>query len=191
MELGEKVVRGMTENALKNKYNGGNIPMGYIIDPEQHFQIDPIAAPVMMEIFTLYANGSSVKEIIDKLTKRGIRSIRGGAITYNIINTILKNRRYIGELRYRDIVKLDGVPPIISKKLFDRVQGLLAKNKKAPALYSFLLPNQKVINFSLLQIFPLHCNPFQLISHLPHSAAIGRLNHGAKVFGFDRRVDFA
>jgi len=70
VELGEKAVRGMTENALKNKYNGGNIPMGYIIDSEQHFQIDPIAAPVIIEIFTLYANGSSVKEIINKLTRR-------------------------------------------------------------------------------------------------------------------------
>ena len=30
-ELAEKIVRGMTENALKCKYNGGTIPVGYKI----------------------------------------------------------------------------------------------------------------------------------------------------------------
>lgn len=31
-ELSEKVVRGMTENVLKGKYNGGTVPIGYVID---------------------------------------------------------------------------------------------------------------------------------------------------------------
>ena len=31
-ELSEKVIRGMTENALKKQYNGGNVPTGYYID---------------------------------------------------------------------------------------------------------------------------------------------------------------
>ena len=95
VELGEKVVRGMTENALKNKYNGGSPTFGYIIDKEQHFQIDPVIAPIITEIFTLYANGSTVKEIVDMMDERGIRSMRGGAITHNIVTAILKNRRYI------------------------------------------------------------------------------------------------
>ena len=40
-ELSEKVVRGMTENVLKGKYNGGTIPIGYTVDEEKFFQIDP------------------------------------------------------------------------------------------------------------------------------------------------------
>ena len=35
-ELSEKVKRGMTENALKCKWNGGGIPVGYFIDNEKH-----------------------------------------------------------------------------------------------------------------------------------------------------------
>ena len=31
-ELSEKVVRGMTENVLKGKYNGGTIPIGFKVD---------------------------------------------------------------------------------------------------------------------------------------------------------------
>ena len=31
-ELSEKVIRGLTDNALKCKYNGGTVPIGYYID---------------------------------------------------------------------------------------------------------------------------------------------------------------
>lgn len=31
-DLSEKVVRGMTDNALKCKFNGGTLPIGYVID---------------------------------------------------------------------------------------------------------------------------------------------------------------
>jgi hypothetical protein len=46
---------------------------------------------------------------------------------------MLKNRRYIGEYKYRDVITADGVPAIIPQDLFDRVQERMAKNKKAPA----------------------------------------------------------
>lgn len=46
-ELSEKVVRGLKENALKCKFNGGTVPLGYTIDSEHHFQIDPITAPAV------------------------------------------------------------------------------------------------------------------------------------------------
>lgn len=40
-DLAQKVIRGLTENALKCKYNGGTLPIGYVIDSAQYFQIDP------------------------------------------------------------------------------------------------------------------------------------------------------
>ena len=54
-ELSEKVVRGLTENAYKCKFNGGTLPLGYTIDSEQHFQIDPLVAPAVLEAFKRYA----------------------------------------------------------------------------------------------------------------------------------------
>ncbi len=44
VELAEKINRGLTENALKCKYNGGSLALGYRIDHEQHYQIDPMTA---------------------------------------------------------------------------------------------------------------------------------------------------
>lgn len=62
-ELGEKTLRGMTENALKCKYNGGSKPLGYIIDEEKHYQIDPDYAPIIKEIFNMYAEGITLKQM--------------------------------------------------------------------------------------------------------------------------------
>lgn len=59
-ELFEKVVRGLTENAYKCKFNGGTLPLGYTIDSEQHFQIDPFdhksnsfVIPISISVFRL------------------------------------------------------------------------------------------------------------------------------------------
>ena len=66
-DLSEKVVRGMTENALKCKYNGGTKPIGYVIDDEQHFQIDPLTAPFVLTAFQKYEDGATIKELRDWL----------------------------------------------------------------------------------------------------------------------------
>lgn len=70
-ELSEKVVRGMTENALKCKYNGGSMPIGYTVDSEQHFQIDPVSAPVVVEMYKLYDKGATIIELVNLLKERG------------------------------------------------------------------------------------------------------------------------
>jgi len=54
-------------------------------------------------------------------------------MTYNSVQHLLNNRRYIGEYVYREIVVPDGIPAIVPLDLFERVQEKMAKNKKAPA----------------------------------------------------------
>ena len=51
----------------------------------------------------------------------------------NSVQRMLSNRRYMGEYTFRDIVVPDGIPAIVPKELFDRVQEKMAKNKKSPA----------------------------------------------------------
>ena len=132
-DLSEKVIRGMTDNALKCKFNGGTLPIGYVIDSDQHFQIDPLTAPFILEAFKRYDTGSTMTQIRDWLNEQGVRNTRGQEMTYNSIQHMLNNRRYIGEFKYRDVVVPDGIPAIVPPDLFDRVQDKLAKNKKAPA----------------------------------------------------------
>lgn len=133
VELAEKVIRGMTDNALKCKYNGGTLPVGYTVDANQFYQIDPVVAPVVLSAFQHYADGATMQEITDEMNIRGIRTKRGGKISINSVTRMLHNRRYIGEYKYRDVVQPDGIPAIIPEELFDRVQERMTANKKAPA----------------------------------------------------------
>ena len=132
-DLSEKVVRGMTENALKGKYNGGAVPIGYVIDAEQRFQPDSFTAPFIAEAFKRYNEGATMTEIRDWLNEHHVKNPRGGPMTYNTVQHMLNNRRYIGELKYRDILIADAIPPLVSAELFQEVQEKMAKNKKAPA----------------------------------------------------------
>ena len=132
-DLAEKVSRGMTENALKCKFNGGNPTVGYLIDSEQHFQIDPVKAPFVLNAFKMYDEGSTMSQIRDYLNEYNVCNNRGGKHTINSVAKILKNRRYIGEYSYRDVVIPNGIPAIVPEDLFDRVQEKIEKNKKAPA----------------------------------------------------------
>lgn len=132
-ELSEKVIRGHTENALKCKYNGGTPTFGYVIDKDKYYQIDPHTAPVVLESFTRYANGATMKEVMQYLVESGFTTVRGRKIDLNFISRLLKNRKYIGEYSYRHIVTPGGIPAIVSQDLFDRVQQRLEVNRKAPA----------------------------------------------------------
>lgn len=134
-ELAEKVIRGQTENAMKCKFNGGPVTFGYYIDDEQHFQIDKEITPYIVQIFKAYDSGLTMQDIATDLNNKGVSNSRGGKFTINIISKILSNRRYIGEYIYRDIVIPDGIPAIVDKDLFDRVQLSLEKNKHAAAKY--------------------------------------------------------
>ena len=132
-ELSEKVIRGHTENALKCKYNGGTPTFGYIIDKDMQYQIDPRTAPAVLEMFTMYDKGATMKEIVAYMSERGVTTVRGKKIDLNFMARLLKNRKYIGEYSYRHIVTPDGIPAIVPQDLFDRVQQRLAVNRKAPA----------------------------------------------------------
>ncbi len=133
-ELAEKVKRGMTENALKGKYNGGQLAYGYRIDNDGYYQIDPDTAPVVLEIFTRYADGENGTAIIDDINARGIRKGRRGALfTKNGLHTMLKNRKYVGQFSNMGINMDSAVPAIVPKDIFERVQKRMERNKKAPA----------------------------------------------------------
>ena len=130
-DLSEKVIRGMTENALKGKFSGGAIPFGYTINADRRFEIDPLTAPFVAEAFQRYNDGQTMREIRDWLNEKGIKNKRGGPMTFNVIQHMLSNRRYIGEYRYKDIVTPGGIPAIVDQDLFDRVQQRFEQNRIA------------------------------------------------------------
>ena len=131
-ELALKVARGERENALQCKYNGGVVPLGFTIGKEDRlYHIDPETAPIVQEIFTRYADGEPAEKIAASLNERGLRTRTGKPFVKNSFFQIFRNRRYIGEYRYKDIVTPGGIPAIVDEDLFNRVQQRFEQNKIA------------------------------------------------------------
>lgn len=132
--LSRNIKRGMKENALQCLANGGaGMPLGYTVGEDRKYQIDPVGAKIVQEIFQMYADGMSATQIINECNRRGYKTSRGNTFNKNSLRTMLKNDRYIGVYRFADVIVEDGVPPIISRELFDKVQATLRHNYSARA----------------------------------------------------------
>lgn len=133
-ELSQKIQRGHHDNALKAKNNGGYTPLGYVVDPVNHaLAIDPVTAPLVREIYDRYDKGDRITDICESFRQRGLKTNQGSDFTMGTLHRVLKSRRYIGEYKYDNVVIPDGIPAIIEKDQFERVQYRMATNKKAPA----------------------------------------------------------
>lgn len=125
----KNVSRGLNHNAVHCLYNGQKL-LGYIGEPNNPYKIDPATAIVVQKIYEKYAEGVSMKEIIDDLKAKGIKSSRGNDFTINSLRTILHNEAYKGIYRYGEVRVEDGMPRLVSDELFEKVQKRFASNKQ-------------------------------------------------------------
>ena len=132
-ELSVKIKRGMDYNGEKCLCTGGNIALGFKVNKDRQFEVDPNTAPIVETVFEMYASGKTVAEITRHLNSLGYKTARGVAFNKNSLHTTLKNKRYIGVYTYKDKETPGGMPRIISDELFNKVAEIMEKNKKAPA----------------------------------------------------------
>jgi len=132
-ELAQKIKRGMDINAQKCLTTGGNVALGFRVDENKRFQIDEETAPIVRQIFEMYAKGENMATITRFLNNLHVKTSRGNEYNKNSIRRILTNKRYIGVYTYIDGEIPGGVPRIISDELFNKVKDMLEKNRKAPA----------------------------------------------------------
>lgn len=130
--LARGIKRGLKENALQG-IAMGTPTLGYRIGPDRHYEIDPIGAKAVREIFTRYVDGETSTEIVNYLNEAGFKTSRGNAFNKNSINRILHNDKYIGVYRFSDVVLENAVPAIIDKELFYQAQRKLSSTMKARA----------------------------------------------------------
>lgn len=129
--LSRGVKRGMKENALQALSNG-NPPIGYKTN-NRKYEIEPIGAKAVKNIFMMYAEGKSKTQIVKWLNEQGYKTSKGNPFNKNSLGRILRNDKYIGVYRFDDVVLEDAIPPIIDRDLFDKVQSLLKHNYGARA----------------------------------------------------------
>lgn len=129
--LSQNIRRGQRENALEGKFIGGTIPLGYKLDTEKRYIIDPETAPIVREIFERYVAGDTVTDICKDLNARGYRTSRKRDFNRSSLHRIFSNEKYIGVYRYEDIKNINAIPRIITDELFNAANIRAIKNKKS------------------------------------------------------------
>lgn len=135
LQLSQNIKRGNREAAKKGQFTGGRVPLGYKLSPEHKFVIDPNSAPLVSRIYSMYAEGWTITEIINQLNAEGLHTSQGKPFTKNSLRTVLSNEKYIGIYSFKGgEIRTEGlVPAIVDKDTFYRVQKLLQVNQRAPA----------------------------------------------------------
>ena len=130
--LSKHVKRGMRESVLAGNYTGGIPPYGYKVEGKK-LVVDENTAPIIRYVFDQYAKGVPKKKIIEELKERGDYLRSGRTLTFNTLQCILRNQKYIGKYIY-DGQEITGCcEAIISEEVFNAVQKRLDSVKRAPA----------------------------------------------------------
>ena len=126
-ELAQKISRGMKETRLKGNYQGGGIPYGYKIDGRK-LVIDESRAEIVRFMYSQFASGVFVKDIISQLTAKGIL-YKNKRFATNTVYNILKNEKYSGIYKHGEEVIDNMYPQIIDNELFEKVRKIVNANK--------------------------------------------------------------
>jgi site-specific DNA recombinase len=115
---------------LKQGFYPMRAPIGYLDNgAAQAKTIDPARGPLVRKAFELYGAGKfTILPLVDELYRMGLRNRTGTRVTRNGLSTILNNPFYMGLIRIRRTGQVYGGnhEPLISKRLFDDVQDMLA-----------------------------------------------------------------
>jgi len=133
--LSRKGKMGRSEReSKKSPFLGGTVNFGYEVSKEKTFQKHKVESKYLKQIFQMYSQGSSLKEIGTYLDTNGVKPRRSKRWSLGSLHKILMNRIYVGEYRWIDKKSqkefFNHTPRLISHSLFNRVQKKLTENQK-------------------------------------------------------------
>ena len=148
--LRENVTRGMRQK-IRNGVWPLWAPLGYLNNPiTRGIDVDKKKSHLVKKMFKLYATGNyTLKAMSEWCKKVGLKSNLGNNISPGQVQTTLQNIFYIGLMKYKGEVFEGKHKPIISKKLFDKVQEVLKQRGK---------PQKIKHNFAFLGLMKCPCS---------------------------------
>lgn len=143
--IAEFYSRNLAAETLKGSMQkakaGGTLakaPIGYLNVREQGdgrevrtVVVDRERAPLVQWAFEAYATGNySLVRLLDELTAKGLRTrptakFPAHPLTRSKVHTMLSNPYYAGVISYRGALYEGRHEPLVSRELFERVQGIL------------------------------------------------------------------
>jgi len=155
----ERIRDKIAASKRKGLWVGGMVPLGYKLHEGKLLIVEKEAEQVRT-IFRRYLELGSVNRLVIDLGERNFRTkirklstgaTRGGmAFTQGPLFYMLRNRFYIGEVRYKNEIFPGPQPPLLDRELFEAVQSKLteqwshrtvARNKSAALLSGLLFDN--------------------------------------------------
>ena len=144
LNLAREVKKGQKENALKCIHNGGICPLGYDLNEDKSYRINETEAKAVKLIFKMYLDGLGYANIADELNSQGFINKLGKPFRKTSIRDTLLNEKYTGtfifgkkdkhgKLTEKEIRVENGIPAIISKEDFEKVQIKIKTRKRTDA----------------------------------------------------------
>ena len=141
--LSDEVRTKSLQHASKGKNMGGKANYGYCYNEQGDYEINPLEARLVRQMYELYLQGYGYKAISNKLNMEGHRNRDGKLFSKNLIGSILRNEKYKGCYTYgkeisdfktkkrvknaAPIILEDQIPAIVSKEIWGRVEKLRKK----------------------------------------------------------------
>ncbi len=129
--LSENIKRGHRQKLRKGIWPGF-APLGYLNNSKTRaIDVDGERAPIIRKAFELYATGEyTLKALARILDQAGLRSHKDNILVVACVQRLLKNPFYYGIFRFNGELYEGSHEPIISKKLFDSAQQVMANRGK-------------------------------------------------------------
>ena len=149
--LRENVTRGMRQK-VRNGVWPSKAPLGYLNNPKTRgIDIDKEKASKVKKIFELYATGNyNLREIAEWCKRINLKSNLDNFISIGKIHELLQNVFYFGLMKYKGEIYKATHKPLISKKLFDKVQEIMREKGKPQKV--------KKHNFAFLGLMKCPCS---------------------------------
>ncbi len=129
--LSENTKRGLRQKLRRGELPG-YAPLGYLNDLRTHTLVkDPERFRLVRKLFELYATGNySLKDLRKLITSAGLLSRKKNMLSVSNIQSILSNSFYYGVFKYNGELYDGKHEPMISKKLFEACQKVMADRSR-------------------------------------------------------------
>jgi len=126
--LAQNIRRGMRQKLRRGEFPG-KPPIGYLNEPRlRTIIVDPHKSELVRRMFETYATGRyAFHELHELVTEWGLTNHREKPLAKSAVPKILVNPFYVGLFRYAGELHEGKHKPLVSKKLFDEVQNVMAR----------------------------------------------------------------
>ncbi|MEK7498181.1 MAG: recombinase family protein, partial [Patescibacteria group bacterium] len=132
-QISANVKRGNREKHRRGEFIG-KAPLGYLnskINNSTNIVPDPEKVHFVIKLFQEFSTGNySVMDMVRKAESWNLKSVFGRPIAKSGMYTLLKRHLYYGMYKHAGEYHQGSYEPLISKELFDKVQGILVDRTK-------------------------------------------------------------